>query len=52
MIRDLRSALTIYVVFHSKLFPELYNEIAEEDKKYLTYYGVRDKTDVFFKCCI
>jgi hypothetical protein len=35
--------LTIYNVFHSKIFPELYSEMNEEDKQYITFYGVKTK---------
>ena len=40
--RDLRQKLTIYSVFHSKVFPEMYEDMNEEDKKCITQYGVKN----------
>jgi len=34
--------LTIYNVFHSKVFPELYADMNEEDKQYILLYGVKN----------
>ncbi len=34
--------LQFYVCFHKRIFPELY-KMHETEKKYITYYGVKDK---------
>ncbi len=35
--------LCIYIVFHNSIFEHLYEEMSQEDKKYLVLYGVREK---------
>jgi hypothetical protein len=35
----------IYIVFHQKVFEELYEKMEEEDKKCITLYGVNKKVD-------
>jgi len=36
-------SLQFFVCFHQKIFPEIYKISSKENKKYLTYYGVKNK---------